>query len=184
MPSASSVSKMLAPLALATAGPAAVAQEMPAPAPEAWTVSVDERQPAVRIGKTAVDGSTQFIGSCSRQGGPRFAGVFIRYAGADLQQVDGAAERVLFEVRGDEWKDAFAVQLRYSARSRSWAIAGSLAPVFLDSFARGRSLVVLNSQRQPVFAFDLTGSGNAARTMRSTCGAQPVVSSTSSLAPR
>lgn len=175
MPPASSVLKpvtLLAPVMLALGGGGLPAAAQEAAAPEAWSVNADESRATVRIGKTATDGMTRFVGGCARQGGPSLAGVFVRYSGMELQQVDGAVERVLFEVRGDEWKDAFAVQLRYSAQSRSWTIARNLAPVFLDSFARGRDLVVLNSQRRPVFAFDLTGSGNAAKAMRSLCGGQ------------
>jgi len=184
MPPAFPVPRFLVPIAAAIVlpGQAAVAQDVPAP--EAWSVSADEVRGTVRIGRTATDGTTRFIGACGRQGGARLAGVFLRYGGAELQQVDGASERVLFELRGEEWKDAFAVQLRYSAQSRSWTIVNSLAPVFLDSFARGRDLVVVNSQRRPVFTFDLTGSGNAAKTIRAVCGNQAGSSSTSSLAPR
>lgn len=136
--------------------------------PDAWTAVPSLS--AVQISKTAKDGTTQFVGGCDKRLGPGLTGSFSGYRGADLQRIDGQSERVLFYVSGAEWKEAFAVQLRYSARRQSWEIAKMLAPVFVNSFARGGELTVLNSARQAVFSFDLTGSSNAARTMRSTCG--------------
>ena len=99
-----------------------------------------------------------------------FIGTFSRYGGTGLQTVDGESERVLFEVSGEDWKEAFAVQLRYAAAGGSWEIVNPLAPVFLASFSRGQQLTVVNSQRQRVFSFDLTGSTAAVRAMRTTCG--------------
>lgn len=135
-----------------------------------WAVVPSPDRPSVRISKAAADGTTQFVGGCDRQAGPGLQGRFVNYAGADLQAMDGQIERVLIEVRGAEWKEAFAAELRYNARSRSWELAKPLPPVFVGSFSRGAKLAVRNSQWQEVFTFDLTGSSNAAQTMRSACG--------------
>lgn len=157
-------------LTVVMTAPAVAQDESLSIPPVAWTVVPSPDRPSVQISKTATDGTTLFVGRCDKLVGPGLAGSFSRYGGADLQTVDGQSERVLFEVRGAEWKEAYAVQLRYSARNGSWSIANALAPVFVGSFARGGELTVLNSQRKEVFSFDLTGSGNAARTMRSVCG--------------
>jgi len=176
MPVAKSVLKIaIFPLATAI-GQVALAQPVVMPPPvlqEGWTATPAPDRPSVQISRTAVDGSARFVGGCDKALEPGVTGTFSDYQGANLQKVDGQTERVLFEVRGGGWKDAYAVQLRYSDASRSWEIAKPLAPVFLDSFARGGQLVVVNSQRQEVFAFDLVGSANAVRTMRTVCGFTP-----------
>jgi hypothetical protein len=166
-----SAAKLAALILTLTVTPPAMAQEDVAMIqPEAWSVVPSPDQSAVQISKTAKDGTTQFVGGCDKRLGPGLTGSLSGYGGVDLQRIDGQSERVLFYISGAEWKEAFAVQLRYSARRQSWEIAKVLAPVFVDSFARGGELSVLNSARQMVVSFDLTGSANAARTMRSTCG--------------
>ena len=149
-------------------------QSAPAPVgpPPAWTVAAGPAAGAVRISATATDGGAMFVGGCSREAGPGMTGSFSGYAGTALGRIDGESERVLFEVSGEGWKEAFAVQLRYVARSDSWDIEKVLAPVFVSSFSRGGELTVLNSRRQEVFSFDLTGSSAAARAMRDGCGFQ------------
>jgi hypothetical protein len=138
--------------------------------PDSWSVSASPGQSMVQIGKVAIGGNAQFMGGCSKAIGEGFIGTFSRYRGAGLQTIGGESERVLFEVTGEDWKEAFAAQLRYSPVSGSWEIANPIAPVFLASFSRGQELSVLNSQRQKVFSFDLTGSTAAVRAMRSVCG--------------
>lgn len=151
------------------------AQSASAPAvtpPDAWTVAPDPARGLVQIGKTAQDGRTVFTGGCNSLYEPGFSGTISRYSGSGLQRVGGQIERVLFEVEGEEWKEAFSAQLRYVASSDSWEIAKVLAPVFVNSFSRGATLTVRNAARQKVITFDLTGSSAAARTMRSVCGFQ------------
>lgn len=148
-----------------------------APPPGSWTVTVDPSGSSVKISQPAVGGDGRFVGSCRSGGEPGMKGAFTGYDGARLPKVDGQVERTMFEVRGGGWRDAYAVQLRYVAKTGSWEFTNILPPVFVDSFSRGAQLVVLNSQRQEVFTFDLTGSTNAARTMRATCGFAPAVDS-------
>jgi hypothetical protein len=142
-----------------------------APPPSTWTVTPDAARGLVQISATATDGSTLFVGGCNKLAEPGFIGAFSHYGGGKLR-TDGGNERALFEVSGAEWKEAFAVQLHYVADSGSWEIVGAIAPVFLASFSRGGQLTVLNGQQQKVFAFDLTGSTAATRTMRDVCGLQ------------
>ena len=99
----------------------------PPPPPSAWTVIAQPDRPAVRLGSTAKDGATRFAGGCEKGFGPGVFGSISGYRGGELSAADGQVERVLFEVRGAEWKDAFAVQLRYSARKGSWDIVKPLA---------------------------------------------------------
>lgn len=139
-------------------------------APAAWSVRPNPAQSAVHIGKTSLDGQSRFLGGCSKALGDGLTGTFADYTGSDLQRLDGAAERVLVEVSGEAWKEAFAAQLRYVAATRSWALVKPLAPIFVASFSRGAKLTVLNGERRQVFSFDLTGSTAAARTMREVCG--------------
>lgn len=166
--------KIAATLLVATLAPVASAQTTPpAPsAPPAWAIR-PSGEGSAEISATAHGGAATFVGGCSRLAGPGFGGAFARYSGNGLQRIDGEIERVLFEVSGQEWKEAFSAQLRYSAATRSWELAKILAPVFVDSFSRGQTLAVVNGQRQEVFAFDLTGSTGAARAMRNACGFLP-----------
>jgi hypothetical protein len=158
--------------------PAPVPSPTPsAPPPGSWTVTVDPSGSSVKIGQSAVGGDGRFVGSCRRGDDPGLKGAFTGYSGARLAKVDGQIERTMFEVRGGGWRDAYAVQLRYVAKTGSWEFTKILPPVFVDSFSRGGELVVLNSQREEVFTFDLTGSTNAARTMRATCGFAPAAGS-------
>lgn len=138
--------------------------------PDAWTVAPDTARGLVQIGKTAVDGRTIFTGGCNKLYDPGFSGTISRYGGSGLQRAGGQIERVLFEIEGEDWKEAFSAQLRYVAGSGSWEIAKVLAPVFVNSFSRGSKLTVRNSRREKVISFDLTGSSAAARTMRAVCG--------------
>lgn len=139
------------------------------PPVDAWNVVVSPTGGSVRISKAANDGSARFSGGCEREAGLGLGGAFSGYQGEGLRKVDGEVERVLIEVRGAQWKDVFSAQLRYVANRGSWELARVLAPVFLDSFARGGELAVLNDQRHEVFSFGLTGSANAASTMREIC---------------
>jgi hypothetical protein len=141
----------------------------PAPAPSAWTVTPDQAGGTVEIAATAKRGAAQFVGGCSSGAEPGFTGAFSGYGGSGLR-TDGQIEKVAFYVRGEEWQDAYAVQLRYSAAERAWRIAKPIAPVFLSSFSRGATLAVVNSRNEEVFSFDLTGSTAATRAMRSVCG--------------
>jgi hypothetical protein len=138
--------------------------------PNAWTVAPDTARGLVQIGKTATDGRTVFTGGCNSLYDAGFSGTISRYNGTGLQRIGGQVERVLFEIDGEEWKEAFSAQLRYVASSGSWEIAKVLAPVFVNSFSRGATLTVRNANREKVITFDLTGSSAAARTMRSVCG--------------
>jgi len=138
--------------------------------PDAWTVAPDPARGLVQIGKTAADGRTTFTGGCNSLYDPGFSGTISRYNGTGLQRSGGQIERVLFEIDGEGWKEAFSAQLRYVASSNSWEIAKVLAPVFVNSFSRGGTLTVRNAAREKVMSFDLTGSSAAARTMRSVCG--------------
>jgi hypothetical protein len=160
--------------ALAFAGSPATAQLTQgvgaASTPDPWSVSANPGQSMVQIDKVSIGGNAQFNGGCSKAIGAGFIGAFSHYRGAALQTADGASERVLFEVTGEDWKEAFAAQLRYSAVSGSWEIAQPIAPVFLASFSRGQALTIVNAQRQKVFSFDLTGSTAAVRAMRCVCG--------------
>lgn len=141
----------------------------PAPLPAAWTVSADQARGAVELAATAKRGTAQFVGGCSKNAEPGFTGAFSDYRGAGLR-TDGQIEKVAFYVRGEEWQDAYAVQLRYSAADRAWHIAKPIAPVFLSSFSRGATLAVVNSRNEEVFSFDLTGSTAAVKAMRTVCG--------------
>jgi hypothetical protein len=151
--------------------PAAAQQSPPAPAalPPAWTVTTDEARGAVEISATAKGGAARFVGGCSKGSQPGLVGAFSQYRGTGLR-TDGQIEHVAFYARGEDWQDAFSVDLRYSAASRSWEFAKPLAPVFLSSFSRGATLAVVNNRNQEVFAFDLTGSTAAVRAMRTVCG--------------
>lgn len=154
-------------LATAPLMPGAAQPAPPASAPSTWTVVQDEAR--VRIAAGAKDGSVQFVGGCDKGGVQGMVGAFSRYRGAGLR-TDGQIDHVAFYARGEDWQDAFSVQLRYSAASRSWEFAKPLAPVFLSSFSRGATLAVVNSRNQEIFAFDLTGSTAAVRAMRTVCG--------------
>lgn len=152
--------------------PSIAAQPVPpatAPAPSAWTVLPDEARGAVAISATAKGGAVQFNGGCSKSSEPGLMGAFSGYLGDGLR-TDGQVEHVAFYVRGGDWQDAFSVRLRYSAANHSWQFAQPLAPVFLNSFSRGATLAVVNSRNQEIFAFDLTGSTAAVRTLRTVCG--------------
>jgi hypothetical protein len=153
-------------------------------APPAWTVTPDETRGVVQLSATAKGGAAQFVGGCSKSADPGLNGAFSGYRGAGLR-TDGQTEHVAFYVRGAEWQDAFSVRLRYSAATRSWEFERPLAPVFLSSFSRGATLAVVNSRNEEVFAFDLTGSTAAVRTIRTVCGSdQPQAGMTSSRVPR
>ena len=158
-------------VAFAFALPAAAQEKPAAPvaAPPAWTVSANEARGAVQIAATAQGGKAQFNGGCSKSADPGFTGAFSGYQGGGLR-TDGQIEYVSFYVRGAEWQDHFSVRIQYSPASKSWVIAKPLAPVFLNSFSRGATLAVVNSRNEEIFAFDLTGSTAAVRTMRSVCG--------------
>lgn len=149
--------------------PAATPAPAPVPAPPAWTVKSDAAGGAVEIAATGKDGATQFVGGCSKSGSRGVIGAFSGYRGAGLR-TDGQVEYVAVYARGEDWQDAFAVQLRYVAASQSWVFAQPLSPVFLASFSRGATLAVVNRKNQEIFAFDLTGSTAATRAMRTVCG--------------
>lgn len=169
------VTSRAAAILLALACSAAAAQPAPpsAPgAPSAWMVTADEVAGAVEIAATANDGVTQFAGACSRSSEPGIVGAFSGYRGTGLR-TDGQVEHVAFYARGAEWQDAFSVRLRYSPADRAWEFEKPLSPVFLSSFSRGATLAVVNSRNQEVFAFDLTGSTAATRTIRVVCGFAP-----------
>lgn len=150
------------------AAPAAPVVQAP-PAPPAWTVSADQGRGSVAIAASAKGGTAQFAGGCSKSANPGFVGSFSGYQGGGLR-TDGQVEQVAFYVRGGEWQELYSVRLQYSPASRSWEIAKPLAPVFLNSFSRGATLAVVNSRNEEVFAFDLTGSTAAVKTMRTVCG--------------
>ena len=157
---------------LLLAGASATAQPVPpAPVatPSAWTVTADELRGAVEISANAKDGAVEFEASCSKYSDPGLVGAFSGYPGDGLR-TDGQIEHVAFYARGSEWQDAFAVQLRYSAASRSWEFARPLSPVFLSSFSRGATLAVVNSRNEEIFSFDLTGSTAATKVIRTVCG--------------
>lgn len=166
-------------LLVVTLAPSAAAQQPPSPAvapvapaitaPPAWTVSANEANGAVEIAATAKEGTAQFIGGCRKSNDPGFVGAFSNDQGGKLR-TDGQIEQVAFYVRGAEWQDFYSVRLQYSPASKSWKIAKPLSPVFLNSFSRGGTLAVVNSRNEEVFAFDLTGSTAAVRTMRAVCG--------------
>lgn len=149
--------------------PAAAPAPTPTPAPSAWTISTDEARGVVELSSVAKGGAAHFIGGCSRSSEPGFTGTFTQYGGDGLRR-DGQTEYVAFYFRGEEWQDAFSVQLRYSAARQGWEIAKPISPVFVSSFSRAATLVVVNSRIQDVFSFDLTGSTAAARAMRTVCG--------------
>lgn len=157
-------------MALAASWPAA-AQPVPvkpASAPAAWTVSSDEASGTVEIAATAKDGAVRFVIGCSRSAEPGLTGSITGYRGAGLRA--GQIEQVLFYAGGEDWRDAFSVRLRYAPAARSWEFAAPLTPLFLSAFSRGAALSVVNGRNQEVFAFDLTGSTAATRTMRAVCG--------------
>lgn len=157
-------------LLLAAAVPAAAQPaETPPAAPPVWQVRQDPQRGTVEIAATAIDGSTRFVGGCSRSRPDGLAGAFSGYRGKGLR-TDGTVEVVAVYARGEGWQDAFAVRLRYSPARGAWEIAKPLAPVFLSSFSRGGSLAVVNSRNEEVFSFDLTGSTAATRVMRDVCG--------------
>ena len=155
-------------LSSAIAQPALV---QPPASPEAWAVNGTRAGP-VSASKNAVDGGALLVLRCGKGAQPGLSGEFLHYGGTGLRAVDGQTERTLFEVRGGDWKEAFAVQLGYTARSGSWETVNTLAPVFVSSFSRGNTLTVRNSAGQEVFSFDLTGSTAAARALRDRCGFQ------------
>jgi hypothetical protein len=160
--------------ALAVTPPVAAQQKPAAPvvplaAPPAWTVSANEARGSVEIAATAKGGAAKFVGGCNKSANPGFVGAFSGYQGGGLR-TDGQVEHVSFYIRGAEWQELYSVRLQYSAASQSWEIAKPLAPVFLNSFSRGATLAVTNSRNEEVFAFDLTGSTAAVRTMRTVCG--------------
>ena len=152
-----------------TGRPAAPVAPAPAAPPPAWTVTSDQANGSVEIAALAKDGTTRFVGGCAKAGEPGITGVFSNYRGAGLRS-DGQIENVAFYARGEDWQDAFSVQLRYSAESGGWQFAKPLSPVFLASFSRGATLAVVNKRNQEVFLFDLTGSTAAVRAMRGVCG--------------
>ena len=169
---ANSAMPPLAFLLVAAAPPAATqpVAVAPAPAPPAWSVQSDAAGGAVEIAATGKDGTTRFVGGCSNSGDPRgLVGAFSGYRGDGLR-TDGQVEYVAVYARGEEWQDAFAVQLRYVAASQSWVFAQPLSPVFLASFSRGATLAVVNRKNEEIFLFDLTGSTAATRAMRTVCG--------------
>jgi hypothetical protein len=152
--------------------PAAAAQTTPlapATAPPAWTVSSDETRGTVEIAATAKGGAVRFVGGCDKDAAPGILGAFSQYAGGGLR-TDGQVESVAFYARGEDWQDAFAVQLRYVPARGAWIFAKPLSPVFLASFSRGATLAVVNNRNQEVFTFDLTGSTAATRALRTVCG--------------
>ncbi|MCK9542027.1 MAG: hypothetical protein M0R03_08360 [Novosphingobium sp.] len=160
------------PFARTLAGFSAVAVAAavsPAVAQEAWNVQTGASGASIQIGQVAEDGSATLTASCEN-GKPGVTGTLSGYAGADLQRVNGQAERAIIFVEGAEWRDAFTLQLRYAAAAGQWQLARLLSPVFLDSFARGGRMVLVNSKWQDVAAFGLTGSANAAKAMREACG--------------
>jgi hypothetical protein len=163
-------------LAVSPTVPAAAQTAKPAPtptAPPAWTVSSDEARGAVEIAAVAKGGAALFVGGCSKfSAQPGLTGAFTRYRGAGLR-IDGQVENVAFYARGEEWQDAFAVQLRYSAARQAWEFARPLSPVFLASFSRGATLAVVNGRNEEIFAFDLTGTTAAVRAMRTICEYAP-----------
>lgn len=161
-----------ASLIVAASAVTATAQPVPAKAPgapSAWSISADSGRGAAEIAATAKDGAGRLILGCSKAGEPELAGVIAGYRGAGLR-ADGAVEPALLYASGEDWRDAFSIRLRYSAARRGWELAHPLSPLFLRSFSRGSSLVLVNSQNQDVLAFDLTGSTAATRAMRTTCG--------------
>lgn len=158
-------------IAMAASLPAA-AQPAPArtaSAPSAWSVWSDEARGSVEIAATAKEGVARFVLRCGKSSEPGLAGVFTGYSGTGLR-ADGEVEHVALYARGEEWRDAFSVRLRYSAATRSWEFVSPLSPIFLSSFSRGATLAVVNSRNQELFVFDLTGSTAATRTMRTICG--------------
>jgi hypothetical protein len=148
----------------------AAAQPVPAapPAPPAWSVATNEARGAVTISSTAKGGVVQFAGGCRRGAEPGLTGAFANYRGTGLR-TDGQIDTVAFYARGEEWQDAFAVQLRYSAATQSWGFVHTLSPVFFASFSRGATLAVVNSRNEEIFTFDLTGSTAAVKAMRTVC---------------
>jgi len=147
------------------------ARPAPAPAavPPAWTVASEPVLGSVEISAVAKGGLVQFAGGCDKSDEPGLVGTFTRYQGTGLR-TDGQIEKVAFYARGEEWQDAFSVQLRYSAAKRGWEIAKPLSPVFFSSFSRGATLAVVNSRNEEIFTFDLTGSTAAVKAMRTVCG--------------
>lgn len=161
------------PFARTPAGIAALAVMVAAPAAaqDMWNVQLDPDGASVRIGQVAEDGSATLVASCAAGDAAQgVAGVLSGYAGAGLQKADGQSERAMVFVEGAEWRDAFTVQLRYDAAAGHWQLAQPLPPIFLDSLARGGRMVLVNSNWRDVAAFGLTGSANAAKAMRETCG--------------
>lgn len=163
-------------LAVAPGLPAA-AQPVPAasptPAPSTWTVLQDETRGMVRIAAASRGGVAQFVGGCNKGGEPGLVGAFSHYLEGGLR-TDGTIEHVALYARGEDWQDAFSLQLRYDAARQSWQFVEPLAPVFLSSFSRGATLAVVNSRNEEVFSFDLTGSTAAVRALRTVCGIEAV----------
>ena len=153
----------------ASAVPAGAQSAEPAPVPPAWTATPDEARGAVEIAAMSKDGAVRFVGGCDKASEPGLTGSFSGYRGDALRK-DGQIDRVIVYASGEDWRDAFSVQLRYDATGNSWQIAKPLAPVFLRSFSRGGTLTLANGRGQDVFVFDLTGSTAAVRTMRKVCG--------------
>lgn len=151
----------------APARPAAAPAPAPA-APPAWSVTSDTARGVVGIMATARGGATQFVGGCRKGAEPGLTGAFSNYRGTGLR-TDGRIEHVAFYARGEDWQDAFSVQLRYSAATQSWELAKTLSPVFFSSFSRGATLAVVNSRNEEIFSFDLTGSTAAVKAMRTIC---------------
>jgi hypothetical protein len=162
----------IAALLLAVAFARPIAAQTPSgegTAAPAWTVASDEIRGTVEISAIAKGGAVRFVGGCDKDAAPGIVGAFSQYRGGGLR-ADGQIESVAFYARGEDWQDAFAVQLRYVPSRGAWVFAKPLSPVFLASFSRGATLAVVNSRNEEIFAFDLTGSTAATRALRTVCG--------------
>lgn len=141
----------------------------PAAAPSAWTVTANEAAGTVRAAATAKDGTVRFVIGCSAASPSGLSGLISGYRGAGLRS-DGEIDTVAFYAEGADWRDAYAIRLRYSAARQGWELARPLSPIFLSSFSRGATLSVVDGRNQEIFAFDLTGSTAATSALRRGCG--------------
>lgn len=119
----------------------------------------------------ARDGRTRAIFQC-RAGGPARATLQLYGEpgpGLPLRDGERAQVTIAIDMRGGTRRFE-AVLTRHDGNDQWWDAVDAFGADFLDAFAAGRTMALVDAGGAEVVRFDLSGSADARRAMRAKCG--------------
>ena len=144
--------------------------ELPAAAPGGWSVEAGEGQ-ALGRAWTGEVGGPSFALACAGGEAPRLSLTFDGLGTAALVRADASRAPGWIEIETGEGARRHPVALdRYDGTDRYWEVAGGLPPAFLDDFAAGSTLRLLDAEGAAAGQVGLDGSARLREAIGRECG--------------